>query len=202
MNEDDPLIRLLQTADSAAAAPQSPADLVGRVYQRRKAQVVRRKRIQIGALAGAAVILAVALVRLTIPRGEGRGEEAVAVANIPAERQGSTPDRHGRAMYPPAAEVVEADALEKWIAARQRSERLQELTAEHDRLLVATSAPDPAATALDRAAGNAVCQAEFLLETLGDRRAAIAAYRNVTEQFPDTHWAMIASDNLSRLEMN
>jgi hypothetical protein len=103
---------------------------------------------------------------------------------------------------PPAAEVAEADVLEKWIAARQRTERLAELTAEHDRLLVAASAPDPAATALDRAAGNAVCQAEFLLETLGDRRAAIAAYRNVAEQFPDTRWAMIASDNLTRLEMN
>ncbi len=85
-----------------------------------------------------------------------------------------------------AALKAEGDALEKWIAARERAERIAALEAEQDRLIVATSAPDPVIVAIDRAAGSAVCQADFLWQTLGDRSAAENAYRNVVEQFPDT----------------
>ena len=215
MNETDPLIRLLQTADASAAAPVQSADLAVRVQRKRKTQLARVRRMKFGALTVAGVgLLAVALVRPWQPPARstlGAGGETP-VENDLAIQPANEPGAIGSKELPkPSGEQLlaearvldaEARALERLIAAHQNQQRLQELTAEHDRLLVATSAPDPAAAALDRMAASAVCQADFLWETLGDRRAAETAYRNVVENFPDTNWAMIAQDNLTRLEMN
>ncbi len=210
MNETDPLIRLLQTADASAAAPVQSVDLAVRVQQKRKTQLARARRMKFGALSVAGVgLLAVALVRPWRPPagsslgagGETPGENGLAIQ--PANEPGAIGSKEstkltGEQLLAEARSLdAEARALERLIAAHQNQQRLQELTAEHDRLLVATSAPDPAAAALDRLAASAVCQADFLWETLGDRRAAETAYRNVVENFPDTHWAMLAQDGLA-----
>lgn len=188
MNEHDPIIEALRAADLAAPVPRPPADLIDRVHRRRRVQIVRRRTIAGGSMAAAAMAL-IATVAL--------------MSKSPIEPRTEQPKPSGRELAMEAqAREAEADALEKWIADHQRGERLAELTAEHDRLLAALSARNPATAALDRSAASAVCQADFLWETLRDRTAAETAYQNVIEQFPDTRWAMIAQDSLTRLEMN
>jgi hypothetical protein len=196
MSQTDPLLRLLQDAD-AATNRQAPVDLVGKVHRRQQARATKSRRLTVGAIG---ICMATALV---VSLNLWRAENQLAVHPLAEPRANAIAPIDIEALLRESKSLkAEADALEQLIAAQQRSARLAELAAEHDRLLVSTSAPDPEETALERAAAKAVCQADFLLETLNDRIAATQAYRHVAEQFPDTRWAMIAQDNLIRLEMN
>jgi hypothetical protein len=197
----DPLQNLLQATD-AASAPSAPDDLVAKVHRRQKSRTAKSRQLKIGATAACAA-LAFALILTHQPRPEGQGRPTAPLAQNPPTELATARAADAASLLREAADIKsEADALEKLLAAHQRQTHLTELAAEYDRLLVATSAPDPEEAALERAAARAICQADFLLETLNDRLAAVAAYRNIAEQFPNTRWAMIAQDNLSRLEMN
>jgi hypothetical protein len=209
MTENDLLIRLLQSADAAAVVPPSRDDLANRVRRRRAATVARINRLKLGGLACAAGT-AVVLVMVAIhswqppapPGAVGQADNRSAL-HPPAEPGASRPVVDIAKLRAEADALgAEADALEIWIAAKHRSERLQELTDEHDQLLIAQCEPDPIAAACDRAAGNLVWQGDFLWETFGARAAAENAYRSVVEHFPETRWASVAEDNLARLSMN
>jgi hypothetical protein len=198
MSRPDPLENLLQATD-AASAPSAPDDLAAKVRRRQQARAAKSRQLKIGVTAACvALVFAVILTQQPRPEGQGRPTQPIA-HNSPKE----SAEQSTALLLREAADInAEANALEKLLAAHQRQTHLTELAAEYDRLLVATSAPDPEEAALERAAARAICQADFLLETLNDRLAAVAAYRNVAEQFPNTRWAMIAQDNLTRLEMN
>lgn len=201
---NDLLQNLLQAADAASAAPSTPDDLSSKVHRRRKVRAAKSRRLKIGIVAATCTAAAFTIILTLQPSPEGQGRPTSPLAQIAptesvaAERAIDTESLRREA----AAIKAEADSLEKFLAARDRQTRLAELAAEHDCLLIAASAPDPEEAALERAAARAVCQADFLLETLNDRLAAVEAYRNVAEQFPNTRWAMIAQDSVQRLEMN
>jgi hypothetical protein len=201
MSNSDPLLRLLQDTDAASAPPASD-DLIAKVHRRQQTRATRSRRLKLGVAVLGVASATAALLLIQQPGPEGANLTTPLVAqDSPALPTPAQPDA-AKLLREAETLNAEADALEKLLAAHERQQRLAELAAEHDRLLIAASAPDPEEAALERTAAKAICQADFLLETLDDRVAALHAYRNVAEQFPDTHWAMLAQENVNRLEMN
>jgi hypothetical protein len=197
MLPDDRISSLLQTADAAVHSPQLKAGLSARVRQRDTSRRAASRRLNVGLASGVAVLLVSLVSYMSISTDrKGPGIEAVKgqfplpaseIASLRAESESLN---------------LQANALERWIANRQRETRLGELADEHDRLVIAQCEPDPVDAACDRAAGTVVSQGDFMWEVLGSRAAAEAAYRNAIEHFPDTRWAALAEQNLARMQMN
>src|SRR5690242_18547784 len=136
MISENELTQLLQAAETAGGMPQAPADLMDRIYARRKSRIIRTRRIRVGAFSAVvAFAISAALISRQFP-----GSQAVRLPTEQslADKSQVEPGSHAfiASASQLAAEVAElkaeGDALEEWIAARERAERIAELAAEQD----------------------------------------------------------------------
>lgn len=190
----DPLGELLRRADAAAGPPSPlPPDLVVRVQ---RSAALRRRRIVLVSTAAAVAFLAVGtslLLRSVEPGQTVAGREQLVRA------ADSEPD-----VAQLQAEIarLRAEADSRLAVAR----RMAELLRRHERLaaLAAESqGPDPVKQArqeMDQAAGILVCQADRLHRELHLRARAIESYRAAIRLFPDTAWATVAQERLTKIE--
>jgi hypothetical protein len=210
MSDADRLIRLLQSADAAAAVPPQKDELANRVRWRRAATVERIHRIKLGALAGVAVVLvAVALRSWQPPAPPGGGVPMDRrLAQNPSHPEGTRPGASG-----PVGDVAklraeadalgaEADALERQMALIHGEQVRRELRDEHQSQLAAQIERHSFPDSIDRAALVGLSQGDFYRDVRQSTDDARAAYESVVDHFPNSQWAALAQGRIDQLQMN
>ena len=209
MTENDRLIRLLQSADAAAAVPPTKDDLTNRVRRRRAAQVARINRLKLGGLAcgaGAAVVLVMVAIHSwqppAPPGGLGKVDHPSAL-HPPAEPGASGPVVDvGKLRAEADALAAEADALERQMALVRGEQVRRELHDEHQSQLAAQIERHSFPDSIDRAALVGLSQGDFYRDVRQSNDDARAAYESVIEYFSDSRWALLAQARINQLQMN
>ena len=213
MTESDPLIRLLQSADSATFPPASGGDLPSQVRRRRAAQAARIHRIKLSGLAcaaGAAVVLVMVAIHSWQPPAPPGGGVPIdrPLAQDPPHPEGTRPGASGPvidiAKLRAEADALgaEADALERQMALVRGEQVRQELRDEHQSQLAAQIERHSFPDSIDRAALVGISQGDFYRDVRQSTDDARAAYESVVDHFPDTQWAALAQGRISALQMN
>jgi hypothetical protein len=183
MPSEDPLFRLLQSADATVGAPSVAGELPHRVRQRNSARAARTRRIAAAALASGTIVFV-----LVFNRGGSH----------------STIDQPGT-VRTDGEEITrlraEADALQRQIDLVQSEQALSDLRLEYRRLLGKVGDGVIAESATDRAASIGLCQGDFYRDVHQAVDEARAAYRSVLEHFPESRWAVVAEKRLEQLQM-
>jgi hypothetical protein len=195
MPHEDPLIRLLHTADAARGAPAPRADLAERAYlgaRRKDARARVLRRTALGAGAVAALLLAVVAYRGSVADRE--------VAEVPVAAADSAQIAQLRAEA--EAFRAQADSLERTLSAARNEVAWQELLDESRRQTALAVAAEVTPSGSDRAASIALCEGDYYRDTAGEIDAAVAAYQRVVNRFPDSPLANVARERLAGIEMN
>lgn len=195
MTHEDPLVRLLRSADGARAEPAPQADLVERAYvgaRRKDAQAKILRRTALGAGAVAALLLATVAYRgqvadREVAEGPVAVDDSAEIAQLRAEAE---------------ALGAEADSLERTLSMARDEVARQELLDESRRQTAIAVASEVTPSGSDRAASIALCEGDYYRNTAGDADAAVAAYQRVVNRFPDSPLAHVARERLARIEMN
>jgi hypothetical protein len=189
----DPLKQLLQKADALAGdPPEMPADLA-RCVRRLAA---RRRRMDVGWGAAAAILLAVWITLLW--------------SQTPVPSQSPHEPRVADTQEPqPTSDQIQAEiarlrreADTRLVVVRRTEEILKEMR-RFDELKRQPAWPDAIANArreVDQAAYVLVSQADRMCRELDLCESAAVKYRRVVELFPETRWATVARQRLNELE--
>jgi hypothetical protein len=186
MPENDPLLRLLQSADAAANTPLVAADLLQRVRQRQATKAARTRRIAAAGMTVSAALLIVVFVRNGRQSTVDQSPSQINAAELTQLRAEAN------------AFKAEADALQRMVdKMRTRDSRL-DLVDEHHKIAVASAAGD----SMDRIAMLALCRGDFLWQEYRARESAAEAWQSVVDNFPDTQAALAAHQRIRQLQMN
>ena len=189
---EDPIRKLLQQADSLAGpAPAAPPDLAGRV--RRSA---RRRRL--AAATSISLLLVIAAVIAAVFVRREAADQSTHLTARPTDRTEEKPDV--------AKLQAEIDRLQREINMRraivaallehekqgEELKRLEAVAARGDPL-------DCIRRETDRAAHTMVRHAYLLEQKLGRTDLALETYRHVAKLFPDSAWARVARERITKL---
>lgn len=223
MTPNDPLIRLLHTADAAAGSPMPPIDLADRVRRRRARQITNSKRIKIGlaSITTAAVIVMVASIRPwqpPVPPGVGAPPDTALAEKPSAEPGANGANLDGNANLPNAVVLnaseiaclksqadalgVEADALQRQLNRTRDTESRQELRQEHQLQVLARINQESLPSPLDCVALIGLSQGDFYRDIRQSLEQAKTEYESVIAEFPDSRWAELAQSRIELLNMN
>ena len=213
MTDNDRLIRLLQSADAAAALPPPKDDLASRVRRRRAATVARINRLKLGGLAcgaGAAVVLVMVAIHSWQPPAPpgGLGQVDNPSALQPPHPEGTRPGASGpvvdvgKLRAEADALADEADALERQLTLVRGEQVRRELRDEHQLQLAAQIERHSFPDSIDRAALVGLSQGDFYRDVRQSTDDARAAYESVVDYFPDSQWAALAQGRIDQLRMN
>jgi len=189
----DPLKQLLQQADALAGGPpEMPGDLAQRV----RTLAARRRRVQVGFSAAAAIVLAVGMTLLWL-----QASTAPQLANELQVADAEPPQ-------PDFAEIkAELERLrrqaETRLAVIHRTQEILEEMKRFEELKKQPPLPDAVANArreVDKAAYVLVSRADRMCRELDLCDSAAVKYRRVVDLFPDSRWATVARQRLSELE--
>jgi hypothetical protein len=214
MNSDDPLIRLLRTADTAAAPPSASPDLVSRIHRRHTRRLAHNRLKLASATLAAATIAIIVSLRPWQPPAPPGGDapNSVTIAQRPsAEPRAIGPQSAASGL--PDAEIAqlraeaealsaEAAALERQIAAARAEQSRQDIREEYRHQLAANATAEAGQSPIDRAAAIALCQGDFYWEVQQNRAPAQAAYQSILDNFPTSSLASVAQARLQQLQMN
>jgi len=189
MNSDDPLTRLLRSADAAANQPALPSALPARIRLRQQERRESARRIRAGLVTSAVVIVA-AISLWTLGQRHAlwpvsRGLPDAEVAQFRAESDSL---------------AAEAAALERQLGRIKSQETRTQLRQEHTSHLLAGAGDR--LSPLDRAALVGISQGDFYRDVRQSLDEAKAAYQSVLADFPDTRWASVAQSRIDLLLMN
>ncbi|HZZ27217.1 MAG TPA: hypothetical protein VFE46_04350 [Pirellulales bacterium] len=207
MNSDDPFLRTLQAADAAATPPLPQADLPQQVRQRhaRQLRTVRKWKIGVAGTAMMLVCIATFIIahKLPVRPGDAAPMDATLAGNPRAEpgANGLSPSDILQLRVQADALGAEADALQRQLTAVRQEQTRQDLRDEYRRQLAANAQTDTGESAIDRAAAIALCQGDYYWEQQA-RQPARAAYQSVLDNFPQSHWAVVAQERLNQFQMN
>ena len=211
MQHDDPLIRLLRSADAAVREPAPSSDLADRASttaRHRDARSWLARREAPGTCAAAAVLLIVVAIR----GGLSWHDETPS----PVEVAQHTPDGPSAPESPARDDATEiarlraeadayraqADALERELNFTRNELARQEFLEEYEHHTAIEAAVDLTPTGSDRAAAIGLCEGDFYRDRPGEMDEAIAAYQRVVSNFPESAWATVARERLADHQMN
>ncbi len=211
MQHDDPLIRLLRSADTAAREPAPSSDLADRALttaRHRDARSWLARRGALGTCAAAAVLLIVVAIR----GGLSWHDETPS----PVEVAQHTPDGPSAPESPARDDATEiarlraeadayraqADALERELNFTRNELARQEFLEEYRQRIVRDVANELTPSGVDRAAAIVLREGDLL--PTGPRRPQRSdpRVRAVTTDFRDTPSAAIAHERLVELHVN
>ncbi len=188
--EDDRIRDLLRRADAGGDAPDSRGDIAGAVRS-----TIRRRQIIAVAAGVCAVCFAIALTAWRLLPEPSR-TNPLAMGNGPDA--GSTHPATGTSSLPLDLATIEFEARSH----EQAAQRLWAAERTNKLLALAEAAPDPLeiiGRQRDRAALTAVDRADTCARQ-GRFAQAAQGYDQAIKLFPETHWAAVARQRLSRLE--
>jgi hypothetical protein len=202
MLHDDPLVRLLRTADSVAGPPAVSSDLPERVRRRRSAQIAKSRRIKLAAATATALVFSIAGVGTFWKSQRSQLPVAHSTESSIQEQSETNPANIAQILTAAASLRKEADALETQIQELQATVNHERLHTQYRQLLTQSVEHSITPSGSDNAAMIGLCQGDFYWEQYEDREEATAAWQNVIDRFATTQWAIIAQQRIQQLPMN
>lgn len=184
---DDTIKDLLRQADRAAGTRSAPPGLADLVRRRMRRQRVVTTKRYVAAAAAIIVITSGAILILSRSKPPGRSAPVDEFTKLRTEIEQLRAEADTRMAI-----------IEQMLARQSRKERLARLEWELAR-------PDPVEQVrleLERTACIMVYQANRMYQELDLPESAVKSYRQVIELFPETHWAKVARQRLTKIEGN
>ena len=198
---DDGLRKLLREADAAAGQPPKVA---GDLARRVRVLAARRRRVEFGMSAAAAILLATGMTFLMSQSTASRSS-----AGRPAIVKGGPAVAKGSPIVPESADIVaeiarlDREASVRLAVARRTEELVREMRERDAAKRTQEVYVDPVADArreVEKAAYTLVSQADRMCRDMNLCAAAEVNYRRVLELFPETPWATVARQRLDEIK--